>query len=93
VVHRVRRALVARPNLLGAMVIKAAAVNADPRPQRHLFDLAFLCSLVGDPIALRTELTAKDRSRLHAVAALAISATKRGVSSTTPIEGMRCGHS
>jgi len=71
VLHGNRRALVPRPNLLGAIVIKAAAVNADPHPQRHERDLAFLCSLVGDPMALREGVTAKDRIRLRNVAALA----------------------
>lgn len=69
--HGRRRALVPRPNLLGAIVIKAAAVGADPRPQRHLHDLAFLCSLVADPLTFRAALTTKDRTRLRAVAALA----------------------
>ena len=68
--HGTRRALVPRPNLLGAIVIKAAAAGADPRPQRHQHDLAFLCSLVADPLTLRADLTTKDRTRLRAVTAL-----------------------
>ena len=52
-------------------MIKAAAVGGDPRPQRHLHDLAFLCSLVADPLTLRADLTTKDRTRLRAVTALA----------------------
>ena len=70
VLHAGRRALVPRPNLLGAIVIKAAAVNNDRQPQRHLTDLAFLVSMVGDPLALRGELTAKDLARLRAVVPL-----------------------
>ena len=65
-----RWAFVPRPNLLGAIVIKAAAVNNDRQPQRHLTDLAFLVSMAGDPVALRGELTAKDLARLRAVVPL-----------------------
>lgn len=60
--HGRRRALVPRPNLLGAIVIKAAAVAADPRPQRHLRDLAFLCSLVADPDPIGKRAVRLDRS-------------------------------
>ncbi len=60
-----RTALVPRPNLLGAIIIKAAASGNDPRPRRHLLDLALLCSLVEDPLALREDLTSKDRTRLR----------------------------
>ncbi len=70
VLHDGRGALVPRPSLLGAIVIKAAAVNNDRQPQRHLTDLAFLVSMVDDPVALRGELTAKDLARLHAVVPL-----------------------
>lgn len=70
VLHDGRRAFVPRPNLLGAIVIKAAAVNNDRQPQRHLTDLAFLVSMAADPVALRGELTAKDLARLRAVVAL-----------------------
>lgn len=70
VLHSGRRALVPRPNLLGAIVIKAAAANNDRQPQRHLIDLAFLYSLASDPLAMRTALTAKDTARLRAVIAL-----------------------
>lgn len=68
--HGDRQALVPRPSLLGAIVIKAAAVNNDHHPQRHLTDLAFLCSLVSDPLTLRSEMVAKDVARLRAVDAL-----------------------
>lgn len=70
VLHAGRRALVPRPNLLGAIVIKAAAANNDRQPQRHLTDLAFLVSMVDDPLALRGELVAKDLARLRAVGPL-----------------------
>lgn len=62
---------VPRPDLLGAIVVKAAAVTAEWRDkQRHLLDLAFLCSLVEDPFALQSALDRKDRERLRAVRAL-----------------------
>ncbi len=70
VVHRGRRALVPRPSLLGAIVIKAAAVRNDDKPQRHLRDLAFLCSILADVIEARADLTASDRRRLRAVSVL-----------------------
>lgn len=68
--HDQRIALVPRPDLLGAIVAKAAAVVADPMPQRHLRDLATLCVLVDDPPAMRSAMTAKDLKRLRAVTAL-----------------------
>ena len=74
VVHGTRRALVPRPSLLGAIVIKAAAAAVDRHPQRHLGDLAFLCSLVEAPVAMSEQMTAKDRMRLRAVTALSDSA-------------------
>ena len=70
VLQRRRRALVPRPNLVGAFVIKAAAVRNDDHPQRHLRDLAFLCSIVGDPFEARAKLTVSDRRRLRAVSEL-----------------------
>lgn len=70
VTYEARAAFVPRPNLLGAIVGKAASTIADPRDtMRHVRDLAFLCSLVEDPFALAAHLTAKDRQRLRAAAA------------------------
>ena len=68
--HGDRVVHVPRPNLLGAIVIKAAAVHDDPHPQRHVRDVAFLCSIVTDPRAMRAEMTAKDLHRLRAVTVL-----------------------
>jgi hypothetical protein len=59
-----------RPNLLGAIVIKAAAVHSDPNPQRHVRDVAFLCSIVADARAMRADMTPKDLQRLRAVTVL-----------------------
>jgi hypothetical protein len=67
-----RRGWVPRPDLLGAVVVKAAAARAERRnPQRHLFDLAFLCSLIEDPFVLRERLDRKDRERLRRLSELA----------------------
>jgi hypothetical protein len=65
--HGNRIAYVPRPNLLGAIIVKAAAVNNDPKPKRHLRDVAFLCSLIDQPLALRDAMTRKDRQRIQAV--------------------------
>lgn len=60
------------PDLLGALVVKSRAARVDRRrgPDRHLRDLAFLYSLVADPIATRAELGPANCGRLRAVAAL-----------------------
>jgi hypothetical protein len=66
--HRKRRGHIPRPSLVASIVGKAAACSLPGDAARHLRDLAFLCSLVGDPFALRASLTAKDRSRLRTAA-------------------------
>lgn len=53
-----------RPNLLGAIVGKAAACGLPEDVTRHLRDLAFLCSIVEDPFVIRSEMNRKDRQRL-----------------------------
>ncbi|MGD9695035.1 MAG: hypothetical protein AB7V42_05180 [Thermoleophilia bacterium] len=67
-----RAGRVPRPDLAGALVLKAAAARSDRKrgPERHLSDLAFLLSLVPDPFALRDELGAKNCGRIRAVTAL-----------------------
>lgn len=57
--------LVPRPSLLGALVVKAAAVDVDDAPQAQLQDLAFLLTLVDDPVELASQLTRKDRTRIR----------------------------
>ncbi|MEX0952789.1 MAG: hypothetical protein WDZ26_03065 [Nitriliruptoraceae bacterium] len=61
-----RVAAIPRPDLLGALVVKACAAAGDHvrGPQRHLEDLARLYQIVGDPAALTP--TNKDRQRLRA---------------------------
>jgi hypothetical protein len=67
-----RAGRVPRPDLAGALVLKAAAARSDRKrgPKRHLGDLAFLLSLVPDPFALRDALGAKNCGRIRAVTAL-----------------------
>src|SRR5436853_345523 len=60
------------PDTLGALVVKSRAARVDHRrgPDRHLRDLAFLYSLVSDPIAVRNGLGPTNCGRLRAVTAL-----------------------
>ena len=60
-----RTSVLPRPDLLGALVVKACAAASDHvrGPHRHLEDLARLYRLVTDPAALTP--TAKDRKRLR----------------------------
>ncbi|GIG65287.1 hypothetical protein [Phytomonospora endophytica] len=70
VTYEDRTADIPRPDLLGALVIKAAATEIELKsPTRHFRDLAFLCSLVDDPFALRERTDKKDRQRLGFAAA------------------------
>lgn len=66
-VHKAdRSALVPVPSVLGALVLKAAAYQIDSRdPERHLYDAAFLASLVTDPIAARSSFKGSDGKRLR----------------------------
>ena len=68
-----RIGMVPRPDLAGALVMKALAAQADRTrgPERHLSDLAFLFSLVADPYALGDELGAANRKRVRGAVALA----------------------
>ena len=60
-----RIGLVPRPNLLGAIVLKACAIAVDDAPQDQRRDLAFLLSLVSAPYEMAAEMTNKDRTRLR----------------------------
>lgn len=53
------------PNLAGAILLKVRAVEVDDVPQAQLRDLAFLLSLVEDPVALRNELSDPERGWLR----------------------------
>ena len=56
------------PDLRGAIVLKARAALGDRRDnERHIMDVAFLCSLVSDPLGLSAALDAKERASLRRV--------------------------
>jgi hypothetical protein len=61
------------PDLLGALIVKAAATDIAARanPERDWQDAALLLSLIPDPIATRDEIGSTDRRRLRRLAALA----------------------
>lgn len=54
-----------RPNLLGAILLKARAVAVDDAPESQRTDLALLLSLVDDPNDLVSELRGEERSWLR----------------------------
>jgi len=59
------------PDLLGALIMKAAAYISDTRDaERHLQDVALLSSLVKDHVAFIDRLHGSDKKRLRAVAAM-----------------------
>ena len=65
VVKDERAATVPVPDLLGALVLKAAAWAGDSRDrERHSGDAAFLASLITDPIGERARFKGSDRKRL-----------------------------
>jgi predicted nucleotidyltransferase len=66
VVKGSRSATVPVPDLLGALVLKAAAWLTTSRDRaRHSGDVAFLASLMTDPLAERTRFAGSDRKRLQ----------------------------
>ena len=60
-----RRGEVPRPNLLGAILIKASALNLPGGAERHVTDLAFLLSLLTDPVGERSSLSAAEKNKLR----------------------------
>jgi hypothetical protein len=54
-----------RPNLLGAILVKARAIAVDDSPEAQRRDVAFLLSLVADPEPLIEDLTARERTWLR----------------------------
>ena len=54
-----------RPNLLGAILVKARAVAVDDVPANQRQDFAFLCSLVDDPRSLAAQLAGSERRWLR----------------------------
>lgn len=63
--HAGKQGLVPRPSLLGAIVVKAAAVSVDDAPGAQRHDLALLLSLVADPATMAADMTRKDRRHLR----------------------------
>jgi hypothetical protein len=59
------RALLRRPTLLGAILLKARSLLVHSRPEDQRQDLITLLGLADDPRALRDETTAKERSWLR----------------------------
>jgi hypothetical protein len=58
------------PDLLGALILKAAAATMDSREaERHLHDAALLAALIKDHAGERARLHGSDRRRLAALAA------------------------
>lgn len=58
-------ASIPRPNLLGAILLKARAVDVDDTPDHQRQDLAFLLSMVADPRALAKNLKRGERGWLR----------------------------
>jgi len=69
VAHRGLTGTVWRPDLLGALLVKSEAACHDSRrgPERHVTDLAFLYSMVADPLSIRAETSRKQRGTLRNV--------------------------
>ncbi len=65
-IHTTTTGHVPRPSLLGAIIAKALAVDVDDTPDAQRLDLAFLLSLVEQPLDFATRMTPKDRRRLRA---------------------------
>jgi hypothetical protein len=68
--HEGRTGRLPCPDLLGALVAKAAACGLGGDVSRHLDDVALLCALVADPFAVAGDLSPKDRKRLRMAARL-----------------------
>lgn len=60
-----RLGLFPRPDLLGAIIVKADAVGVDDAPENQRQDLAFLLSLVKDPRAMAAQMDKRERAILR----------------------------
>jgi hypothetical protein len=78
-----------RPSLLAAILAKAAAVHLPGGPDRHLTDLAFLLSLIPDPVRIRSELRAAERRRLGTCV---LAERQHRAWSTLPVSDANAGH-
>ena len=67
-IHPGRTTTVSVPSPFGALVLKAAAYQTDPRDrERHLQDAALLLAVIEDPYAEREQFAGSDSSRLHSL--------------------------
>ena len=53
------------PNLLGAVLLKARAIDAADDPDKHRRDLGLLLSLVADPVAVAADMSRQERNWLR----------------------------
>jgi hypothetical protein len=60
------RGVLPRPNLLGAILVKTRAIAVDDAKDSQRLDTAFLLTLVVDPEALATTITASEKAWLRA---------------------------
>ena len=60
------RGAVPRPNLVGAILVKTRAIAVDEAKDSQRLDLAFLLTLIRDPEAAATTLSAAERTWLRA---------------------------
>ncbi len=60
------RGVLPRPNLLGAILVKARAIAVDDAKDSQRLDVAFLLTLVADPEFLASAMTASERGWLRA---------------------------
>lgn len=63
-----RRTVLRRPNLLGAILLKARSLEVHSRPEDQRVDLLRLLSLVDDTRALEAEITGNERKWLRGAA-------------------------
>lgn len=79
-----RHADIVMPDLRGALVMKARAAVTDSRnPDRHISDLAFLSTLISDPIAMAAALDVRERRSLRRVKLPTTPVRNRGSSCPT----------
>lgn len=63
-----RTTTISVPSSFGALILKAAAYQTDPRDkERHLLDAALLLSVIQDPYAEREQFAGSDKGRLAAL--------------------------
>jgi hypothetical protein len=56
-----------RPDELGAIVVKLGAIGTPGDPGKHYEDLAFLLSILTDPLDARASLSTNERSKLRTI--------------------------